>query len=156
MATVSRLFLLGLVVLSIGACSSSTSSTPDGYYMTAKLGGEDFSAMEATCMGTMPGGTLVFAGTAGTTSPRQINISIPGAEAGKTFKVSSTLGMTMICTKGTTAADIYTASLVSGSGELTLTKLSATEAEGTFTFTGANTSGSSLTITDGKFRVKLN
>ena len=155
MVTVLRLFLLGMIVLSIGACTSSTSNTPDGYYMTAKLGGEDFSAMESSCSGTMAGSTLVFAGTAGTTSPRQINISIPGAEAGKTFKVSSSLGMTMICTKGTTAADIYTDSLVSGSGELTLTKLSSTEAEGTFTFTGANSSGLALTVSEGKFRVVI-
>lgn len=156
MIAVLRICFLTAIVALLASCSSSTSNgTPDGYYVTAKLGSEDFSALESTCIGSSNGGVLVFAGTAGTTSPRQLNISVPNAEEGKSYTVATNMGMTMVCTVGTTATSIYTASLVSGNGELTITKLTATEASGTFSFSGMNTSGGSMTVSNGKFHVKL-
>lgn len=155
MLLILRIALLASIVLTINACSSSTGSTPDGYYMTATIGSDDFSAAESTCKGQMAGTTLVIAGSALTNPPKQFNISVPNAAEGQTFTTAGSLGLTMICTTEASASGIYTASMVSGNGTITITKLTTSEAVGTFSFTGANTSGATKAVTNGKFRVKF-
>lgn len=154
---VKILAVLTAVLVATG-CSSSTNSdngTPSGFYLTATIDGTDMTANSTTCLGTMSGGNLVFAGGTASLNPIQFNISVPGAESGKTFTTSSTMMLTMVLSTGTTANDVYQANMVAGTGSVTITKLTSSEAEGTFTMTGRNTAGTTKQVTNGKFRVNL-
>ena len=149
---------LALAVL-IGGCNSSTStddSTPAGYYMTAKIEGAAFTANTAALQAVNTSGLLAISGGTASASVQQISLTIFGAEQGKTYSLGFGNTSFASVTLGLTSKDSYSSSLVGGSGSITISKLTATEVEGTFTFKGINTDEATKNVTEGKFRAKIN
>lgn len=149
-------FLLSMLL--IGACSSSTDTTDDtpaGEFFTAKIEGVSFTASTAAIQGSRSSGVLSVAGSGLTFPPQQINLAIYGAEQGGTYSFGPGNSSLATLSLGTTASEIYVSSMSGGSGSVTISKLTATEAEGTFSFSAMNTSEAKKSVTEGKFRVSF-
>ena len=153
MRTLLALLLIAPALL-VG-CDSDDGGSGSGGTLTAQVGGTAFTAAAVTA--TFSGGALVFGGSSVSNPPRQINISIPGAQAGQTYTLGAGGGSSATATwvEGTTAADMYVASLVSGSGSITIQTLTADGATGTFSFTGSNNASATRQVTSGQFDVEF-
>lgn len=151
-----------LMIALLAGCKSDSDNntnpdpTPTGYYMTATADGSAFTAMETSCIAVQSSGMISIVGSTLTNPPRQINMIIQNPVAGQTYTLG-TLGSshTAVLVVGTTAADVYSANMITGSGSVKIDKLDATYVEGTFSFTGMNNTGASKSVADGKFRCKI-
>jgi hypothetical protein len=129
-----------------------------GGNMTAKVDGSGYSAtlaVQATLSGTSPKVLSV----AGTGSSGQINITLSNYTGPATYVLGSGV-FDNIATFTLTASPFtsYSASGVLGSGTVKITSDSGGYVEGTFSFSGKNNAGGTITtkdITEGNFKIKL-
>ena len=118
--------------------------------MTATVGGASFAA---TCVtGSLTSGVLTVGGNLGASqggTQEQITIALPGATAGGT--VSLGMGPTATYAKivGTDASQTYVAT----SGTVRVESMSASGAKGTFSFTGRNNGGQTISVASGAFDI---
>lgn len=133
-------------------CSSDSTTSPSGSSMTAKIDGMAFSGSLST-LGTMTNGVLGISGTSN--NSYTISIAIPSA-AVQTFTIGlGASSATVSVATGVTADKLYSANIITGSGTITVTELSATRAKGTFAVVAQNNAGATVTVTEGMFDVKL-
>lgn len=148
---------MALTVLSVMACSndSSTDSGSDSAAgMRGTLDGTSWSA-SLSAQGTRQGTVLVIAGQ--DNQVRQVRINLLNAEGPGEYTLGGTAdnpntGQIIL---GLGQNDTYATSLGRGTGTVKLTTLTATQAIGTFSFTGKNIPGAEKAITNGSFNVTL-
>lgn len=130
--------------------------------LTASVAGSSF---ESVCVqGELSSGALALGGNLGATeggSQKQINITVPGAQAGQTYAIGG-FGDLVIATYSELTIDdpmdtsrLFTAAPGAGSGRVTLDAVSASGASGTFEFTGRNSSGATISVTSGQFDIEF-
>ena len=148
--TLFGILFLTLVMISCSKNDDGGGGSGDGS-MTAKVDGASFTA-DLAVQATLSGGVLAFGGTG---SNGQITIAIPGYSSPGTFNIGTTAATaTYATTSGTITG--YTASMVIGSGSITISELSGGYVKGSFSFTAFSSGGAtSKTITDGQFNIKL-
>lgn len=100
-------------------------------------------------------GVLSITGSDGNSN--QCNITLYNTPGTGTFDlgVSMSNPNTGRWTQGLGINDTYSTMVGQGTGTCTITELSASKVSGTFQFTGKNTAGTSVTITDGTFTADL-
>lgn len=118
--------------------------------MSAKIEGADWSA-SLTLQATYQNGVVAIAGQDG--QVRQIQLRVINPSGTGDYPIGANATTTL--TTGVSQNDIYSASIVAGSGSVSFTKLSSTEAEGSFSFTARNTAGATKSVTNGSFSVKF-
>lgn len=158
-----RFLVLVLTVCSIGAigCSKSdnsttpTTTTPT-YGMSAKLDGGGFESQTGAAIATLQSnGLLTIQGAVTVGAMKQIALSITNPKAATTYTIGTTTDASATVGLGLSTDLIYYATLSAGSGTITISRLTDTEVEGTFALTAVNMKGASLSVTDGKFAMKL-
>lgn len=149
--------LLGcLIIFTIASCKKSeeeVAKQTDGT-MTAKVDGKDWSATLAV-QATKSSGVLAIGGTG---SGGQININIINYTGVKGYALGGPTTNPNNSTWTVTAIPpvIYTNLMGQGTGEINITKEEGGYIEGNFTYSAKNqTSGASVSVTEGKFRAKL-
>jgi hypothetical protein len=148
------LFYCGLMVLLITSCKKNEESKVTGGSMSAKVDGRDFSATLAT-QATKTSGVLTIAGTG---SDGQINIVIMSYSTPGTFQLGGTASNPNNSSYTTTSAPItsYSNMVGQGTGQVVIGSEKDGYVEGTFNFTAKNpSSGATVNVTEGKFKVKL-
>lgn len=126
------------LTLLFSACEESpTDNTVDGS-LTATVSGASFTATNSTVTARKTSGTIVITGNSG----NSVSISL-------TFAASATGATTgtAIYTAGPGADFTYAATVA----QVNVTKLDDTTVEGTFSFTGTNSSGATKAVTNGSF-----
>ncbi len=155
MTRFARFMTCALLCATVAACSDDDNGTNNGgdddNTMSATIDGQAWTANLAV-QGTYANGALVIGGT--NTNQRGINIAIPNITQTGTYDAGPGFSAIVTYNIGITT---YVTSNVGGTGTVTLTKLSATEAEGTFSVTtiGAGGTVGTKVITNGKFDVKF-
>lgn len=165
-----RLTLLAFVAVLVPALTGCDSNDDDdggnnpnnAGTLTATADGSNFESEFVTF--TFESGVLAVSGvtnidgSSGSTQ-RQILITVPNAAAG-TFNLgpgSTGLQAIYVSAQSTDPSEIamntYTANFLLGSGQIVINEVSSSGASGTFSFTGANTSGTTVEITSGQFDV---
>jgi hypothetical protein len=148
------LFYCGLMVLLITSCKKNEESKVTGGSMSAKIDGRDFSATLAT-QATKASGVLTIAGTG---SDGQINIVIMSYSTPGTFQLGGTTTNPNNSSYTTTSTPIvsYSNMVGQGTGQIVVSSEKDGYVEGTFNFTAKNpSSGATVNVTEGKFKVKL-
>ncbi|MFT3910514.1 MAG: DUF6252 family protein [Ferruginibacter sp.] len=156
-----KLLFAGLILsLCFTSCkkNSPANAVSGGNGMSAKVDGASFSATLATTA-TLQGTTNKVLAFAGTGTDGQINVSISSYTGPGTYTISST-NMGTIATYTTTSSpfESYSASGVLGSGTITIDSDSGGYVKGSFSFSGKNNAGSTITskeITDGSINIQL-
>lgn len=151
----SYFFFIAVLVLS--SCSKDDSTSPESTgsaTMSAKIDG---SAWTATINGaTNSNGLIAFAGQDG--NVRQIQFRVMNVTQTGTYQIGGSI-MNVNTAQLSEGTKVWTSGLGMGSGSVTFTKVSSTEAEGTFALTLAPVTSSRATgtknVTDGKFAVKF-
>lgn len=152
-----KLLLCALSLIGIGACST-TDSTPAGTVtgntMSAKIDGANWNS--TITVSTSEDGDVVIGGTDNTIG---ISIGVSDARTTGVYQIGPISAENMASiTESTTK--LWMAGATFGSGTITFTKLTSTDAEGTFTIsavpspTHPSTTGTK-TVTEGKFAVKF-
>jgi hypothetical protein len=156
-----RTAAMACVVL-LGACSKKNDTpTPATTGMTWTVDNTNYTSTvtNATVLGT----DMYLTGISGTTGGINNTISIVVPAATGTYSIASAPAnanylMSYNVNSSTTSATVYVASNLrsNGAGTVTVTAYSATEAAGTFSFTGDNASGGTdkKVVTNGKFSIK--
>lgn len=144
-----------LVPLTLAACDASNDDDGDGAgcgsgTMTATIGGASFSA---TCVtGSYTSGVLSVGGNLGASqggSQEQITMALPGATAGSTVSLGMGPTATYARITGSDASQTYVAT----SGTVRVESMSASGAKGTFSFTGRNNGGQTISVASGAFDI---
>lgn len=122
--------------------------------MSATINGTAWSATTVT-QASRAGNVLTIGGS----NPSwQLLLTIPNVTAPGTYTVAAT-GGTMQLVQANAGGAAWTASMLGGTGSLTVTTLSSTRAVGTFTFTGNATAGTpaggTRNVTAGQFDVRF-
>lgn len=151
------IFALAITVFTAACSKDDSSNNPSpssGNTMAAKIDGSDWSG-SLTVSGVYSSGVLAIAGQ--DDNVRQIQIRLLNPSGTGDYPIGGTATNPHMCqvTMGTTQNDMYTTMIGVGNGTVTLTKLSSTEAEGTFSFTARNMAGSTKSVTGGSFKVKF-
>lgn len=153
-----------LLFTSLAACSSSKKDDPppaptkgmswsaDGATQTTTtLQSQKFTATISVA-GTVPGGN----------SPTYLSLEFPNAVGTYTFGPTAVASATYVATTGPSGpsmayyAGATGSGTVTGGGTIVVTALTATNVQGTFTFTGINANtGAAKSITNGTFNVGL-
>ena len=141
----------------LGACSKDEDNPTGGSStkgsMSATIDGIDWAA-DLTVQGTYNNKVLGFAGSG--KDSKQINITMSNIESAGVYSIAAPGTMqtgTAILTLAPNAESVYSTFSGISTGTITIVKLTSTEAEGTFSFTGQNTKGVRKNITNGKFKV---
>lgn len=126
--------------------------------MTAKVDGSSFKATLATTA-TIQGTTNKVLAFAGTGTDGQINVTVSSYTGPGTYTISST-NMATIATFTTTSSpfESYSASGILGSGTITIDSDTGGYVKGSFSFSGKNNAGSTITskeITEGSINISL-
>ncbi len=170
-----RFFLFGflaLLVPTMTACDSEGDGDGNGNgggggnngngTLTATADGSSFQS--ELVVFTFESGVLAISGITNAdgsdgSTQRQILLTVPNAAVG-TFNIGpSSAGTQAIYVNAQStdpteiAMNTYTANFILGSGQIVINELSASGASGTFSFTGANTSGGTAQVTNGQFDV---
>lgn len=155
------------VTTMVTSCSSSSDdgggggSTAVGT-MKAKVAGANWSSMSMATSATHQNSVLIVQGSDAT--GKAIQLMIAGVTAPGTFTISDTSNIQAIASYtqaniSNPAASLVFATPYEGSGNvgtITVTALTATNVQGTFSFTGKNQNGSDTkAITNGVFNVNL-
>ncbi|RMF35585.1 MAG: hypothetical protein D6747_02245 [Chlorobiota bacterium] len=141
-----------LVSVTIGGCTSSSSTGDGGNSMSAIVGSQQWTAAPGMVQASNSNGVIAIAGMDASATVqiqlRVVGVSQPGTvQIGVGYPHAATLSDRNM---------IYTASAVAGSGTITFSKLTSTEAEGTFSFVGINTQSKlEQNVTNGKFSVRF-
>lgn len=143
------------------SCKKSSEDTAivGNGFLNAKVDGAAFTSTLAVTGTITTGSPKVFA-VAGTGSNGQINLNIGNYTGPGTYTIgaSGAAGNAAIYALTATPFTAYTANFVLGSGSIVVSAESGGYVEGTFSFSGKNNSGGSITskeITEGSFKVKL-
>ncbi|OZC02069.1 DUF6252 family protein [Rubricoccus marinus] len=163
-----RLLLLLAFALAFSGCSifggSDDSDCGSGDLASGSLSATVAgNAFDAVCVqGQLSSGALAIGGNLGATeggSQKQINITLPGAQAGQTYQIGA-LGTATIATYSELSIDdptdtsrLYTAAPGAGSGSITVDAVSASGASGSFEFTARNSDGQTVAVTGGRFDI---
>ena len=129
--------------------------------LTASVAGSSFRSV---CLqGQFSSGTLAIGGNLGATeggSQKQINLTVPGAQAGQTYSIGG-FSPAVVATYSeldisdpTDTSRLFTAAPGAGSGSVTVDAVSASGASGTFEFTGRNSAGSTVSVSGGRFDIE--
>lgn len=147
-----------LSVLAFSLVLTSCSKDDDGGAasgngsMTAKVDGTSYSASLAV-QATLSGTTLVFGGTG---SAGQITIALNNYTAPGTFAINGSSMVVATFAITTSPFTAWVASMVGGSGSVTVSEVAGGYVKGSFNFTGINTGGAAnKVITEGQFNIKL-
>lgn len=151
-------YFLCSVFITFMSCSNDDSTSPNGSgsaTMSAKIDGSEWT-------GTISGasnasGLMSWAGQ--DDKVRQIQFRIFGVTQAGTYDIGGTV-MNMNFAQVSEGTKVWTTGVGTGSGKITFTKVSNTEAEGTFSITLGAVASTGATgtknVTDGKFNVKFN
>ncbi len=151
MKKIIGIFMLAAALFSCKKDKNNNNNTGNGS-MTAKVAGASFNA-DLAVQATLSNSVLSFAGTG---SNGQINITIPSYDGPGTFTIGGGSFTTAIYATTSTPIESYSASVVLGSGSVTVTSDDGGYVKGTFNFTGYSSGGAaSKAITDGSFNIKL-
>ena len=145
--------LLTAISLTLSACDATDDGGNGGCgsgTMTATVAGASFAA---TCVtGSFTSGVLTVGGNLGASqggSQEQITIALPGAAAGSTVSLGMGPTATYAKINGTDVSQTYVAT----SGTVRIESMSASGAKGTFSFTGRNNAGQTISIASGAFDI---
>jgi hypothetical protein len=148
-------------VVAIPATGSYINATADGAPFTTVVLGQ--STANAFSTGTGAGRLITVAGStvdlANPTNSKTILVSLLGINATGTYTVNQNSDSVLAYSVGTGSSMVaYSTGECSGAtGTITVTSISATKVEGTFTFTGKNDGcGTSKSVTAGSFRGMFN
>lgn len=146
--------ILLLIPAMLSSCSSDddSGSEQDGYYLTAKVDGVDYSTDFVT-VSTTPDLTDIYLITAvGETASFGLSLKSPISTG--TF-TSNTDEETVLFYQVLNPYAVWSASEDTGSGTIIITENTNTYIKGTFSFTGENPAdNSSKVITQGKFKAQ--
>jgi len=158
-----RLLILGcLCLLPLVACDSNDGD--GGANCGGTTGKGTFTAtipsgsFEARCLtGSFSSGVLSVGGNLGASASggvlqEQITLAIPGAQAGRTYNFGSGPVATYTRVESSNPTN-PNASYASTTGSVKVDAVSATAAKGTFSFTGRNNAGQTISISNGSFDV---
>ena len=148
-----------LALTSLAACSKKDDATPaatnpegmswtvDGNNVTAAT-----AVSQATAVPQAMGTTLTVVGSTGSTGAAStIFLNIPKTAGTYTLTSTSTYSATYAVTPASGSSQFYD----STAGSIVVSSVTATNIVGTFTFTGATSGGTTKSISNGKFNVKL-
>lgn len=147
-------FLFVTLLLFFGSCFKTDNEDPvvtDGQ-MTLKYNGNAWSATLAV-VGTNSNGTINVTGS--DASAHQASVTLVDVTTTGTYEIKAGSQHQLRWTEGISQEETYGANGIVGSGTVTLTELSETNAKGTFSFTGVNMNGDTREITDGTFEVEF-
>jgi len=152
----TTLFTLVCAFLLFSCNKSDSPAITGGGSMNATVDGSSWNASLAV-QATSTSGVLSIGGT-GTAG--QINLTIGSYTGPKTYTIGAAGGPSNSAMYTLTASPFtsYSATMVLGSGTVTVTSDSGGYVEGTFSFDGKNNSGPSVTtkvVTNGSFKAKL-
>jgi hypothetical protein len=132
--------------LLVAACGTEENNNGG---VSASIDGTPFTALIA--FGTYTGNVLTIGGLSGSTS---INLTVPNVTTTGTLSLAS--GQAGIAEVDVNAQN-WSTSVTGGTGSITVTSISSTQASGTFTFSAPATVGSGATgtkvVTNGVFTV---
>jgi hypothetical protein len=149
------LILLALAcTLVFAGCSSSDNNTnpTTTYSMTAKIDGASFTS-SALISGVYTHNSLTVIGKS--TDGRQISLVFSNPGAGKTYNMADAGESGATLMMSASVMDSFFAGNGVGTGSITITAFSSTEAKGTFTFTCMSGAMTTKSVTEGTFVVKL-
>lgn len=128
--------------------------TPTQGTLACKVDGADWSASLAV-VATNSGG--VFTVTGSDSQAKQCQVSIMNINGPGTYQIGGGLTNPNAgrWTASTDPADTYSTMLGMGTGTVEITVLTATHAEGTFSFTAKNTAQQEIGITSGSFSADI-
>lgn len=152
MKTLILLVACCFVVLTGCSSSDNSTNTTSTYSMKAKIDGAAFDAT-ALVSGVYTHNSLTVIGKA--SDGRQISLVFSGPAAGKTYTMTDAGESGATLMMSATVTDSYFAGNGVGTGSITITAFSSTEASGTFTFSCINGSMGTKSVTEGTFKVKL-
>lgn len=147
------LFLLFITIVS-SSCSSDDDSNPgqDGYYLTAKVDGADYSTDFVTISAFQDNTDIYLISGVGEESSFGFSLESPVSIG--TFSATTSEDIVLFYQVINPYA-VWSATEVAGSGTITITENSASYVKGTFSFTGANPADDTLkVITEGKFKAQ--
>ena len=143
-----------LALTSLAACSKKDNVTPtpaaNPEGMSWTVDGNNVTAVTAVsqAMGT----TLTVVGSTGSTGAAStVFLDIPKTAGTYTLTSTSTYSATYAVTPASGSSQFYD----STAGSIVVSSVTATNIVGTFTFTGATSGGTTKSISNGKFNVKL-
>ena len=143
-----------LALTSLAACSKKDNVTPtpaaNPEGMSWTVDGNNVTAVTAVsqAMGT----TLTVVGSTGSTGAAStVYLDIPKTAGTYTLTSTSTYSATYAVTPASGSSQFYD----STAGSIVVSSVTATNIVGTFTFTGATSGGTTKSISNGKFNVKL-
>ena len=143
-----------LALTSLAACSKKDNVTPtpaaNPEGMSWTVDGNNVTAVTAVsqAMGT----TLTVVGSTGSTGAAStVSLDIPKTAGTYTLTSTSTYGASYAVTPASGSSQFYD----STAGSIVVSSVTATNIVGTFTFTGATSGGTTKSISNGKFNVKL-
>lgn len=136
----------------LSSCSKNDADGSANGTMTAKVEGVPFNATVAAGA-SISSNVLSIAATG---ADGQINLTIPGYIGAGTYSIGPASNVVAVYTITTSPFTGHTANMVAGSGSITFTEPAAGRVQGTFNFTGYNSTLATFkTITDGSFNIKL-
>ncbi|GIV55321.1 MAG: hypothetical protein KatS3mg040_0091 [Candidatus Kapaibacterium sp.] len=120
--------------------------------MSAMVGSQQWTAASGMIEATVSNGVIAIAGMDASAAV-QIQLRVVGVSQPGTVQIAAGQPhVAMLSDRGT----IYNATGVAGSGTITFSKLTSTEAEGTFSFVGINPQSKlEQNVTNGKFSVRF-
>jgi alpha-tubulin suppressor-like RCC1 family protein len=134
-------------------CSSSSDSTSNGSTMSAVIGTQEWTANPTMIQATYTNGILAVGGM-DASSTVQIQLRIVNLTQPGTVQIAAGQPHSALLYEN---GAVYSATGVSGTATITVSTLTATKAEGTFTFSGINTTTKlQRIVTNGKFSVRFN
>ena len=155
-----RNLILGLVLIagiSFTGCKKEETNpggTTSNGSLTLKHAGSAWSAsMSVQAVNT--NGVLNITGSDSNANQAAVTIFQPNGAGTYAIGTLSNPGNSGRWTQGIGQTDTYSASSVLGSGEITITELTATKVKGSFFFTAYNTDQNTVQVTEGKFDVKF-
>jgi hypothetical protein len=167
-ASTARFIISAVILAVVTACSTQPSSTGGGGTFTADLDGTHFQATAnyistSGTGGVVPGSAIITGTQINGTNTTSISLSIGYITGTGTYPLGvnqlTTAGGTLIIqnTTGSSSAG-WTTGFSGDAGTITITGISSSQITGTFTCTAQpqiGTSGSSKSVTNGKFTVPL-
>lgn len=146
---IGLLSLVSVAILTVGGCSSSSSSTGSNS-MTAIVGSENWSATTVEATNT---NNVIVIGGLNANGTIQIRLQTYGVnQPGAVQIATGQPHMAILYEHGM----LYSANAIVGSGMITFNKLTSQEAEGTFSFTAINNDKQqSRSVSNGKFSVRF-
>ena len=155
--TVALSLLIGLAACSSGQKSDPKPTTATGMSWTADGTNQTTMTLQSQKFSS----SIYVAGTVPASSnPPYLSLEFPNAVGTYTFSPTAAASATYVASTGGTSAAYFAGATgsgtVTGAGTIVVTALTATNVQGTFTFTGINANtGASKSVTNGTFNVGL-